>query len=129
MKSSKLHWNRRREARHRCDYKSIVWARQGKMNSSRGWLNDQSWSGLSFVTLNRITPRTGEELEIAVGPYSDKTPCRVVRVEQTHNGRKLVGCEKDVPGGIFTQNRPKKRNIQNVRVPRDRSVNTHALAV
>jgi hypothetical protein len=118
MKSRKLKWNRRREPRQHCDYKSVAWSKEGKKSVNRGWLNDQSWSGLSFYVPSCTRPTVGDEIELMTRPHGDKTCCRVVRLAETEDERTLIGCQKDVPGAVVTPREPKRRIIENVRVPK-----------
>ena len=121
MSPRKLYWNRRREQRHRCDFRSIKWIKQGNNNMSRGWLNDQSWSGLSFITASPHRPQIGEDIELSTKSHGDRTCCRVVRVEELEDDRAVIGCQKDVPGNVILQDRPKRKIIENVRVPKNHS--------
>lgn len=121
MKTGQLHWNRRREARHHCDFKTITWFRNGTHRTRRGWLNDQSWSGLSFIVPAQARPSVGDEIELAAQTRGDRTACRVVRITPAEDHRTIVGCEKDIPGQILLERKPKRRVVQNVRTPKFRT--------
>ncbi len=121
MKTSRLHWNRRREARHDCDYKTISWIRSGARRIHRGWLNDQSWSGLSFVVPVEAGPSVGDEIELSAKSRGEKTPCKVVRITPVEENRSIVGCKKEVPGQALRERKPKRRAVKKLRASLSRT--------
>ena len=115
MATRKLKLNRRKEGRHLCPYNGITWRREGEDKQSRGWLNDISNGGLSFVPDRKSRPRIGDDLELNINSQGEQLQCKVVRIERLEGNKLLVGCEKDTPGKVINPRSPKQRAITRMR--------------
>jgi hypothetical protein len=60
---------------------------------SRGWMNDVSASGMSFVTNVRNRPKVGDEVEVIHAADGDTLVCRVVRIQFLESALARVGCQ------------------------------------
>ena len=54
---------RRREPRAETDH-TIRWKRPGRIEDQKGWMLDESSSGLGFLVAARSAPRVGDRLHI-----------------------------------------------------------------
>lgn len=97
MAGSRLYENRRRESRYYFDSGTpIAWRpdRPGRRRA-KGWLNDVSDSGLSFLAAQQRRPKIGET--VCVHDHRGGPPllCRVVRLTGGPGEWVVVGCARD----------------------------------
>ena len=91
-----LIWNRRTDDRAPCCGERLVWKLERSRRSRRGWLNDVSSHGVSFLIEQRRTPREGETVEVRTDRRSEPISCKVVRVTLAGSDLALVACERAV---------------------------------
>jgi len=93
--SPDLIWERREEARVHCCGERLLWKGERGKRSRKGWLNDVSASGVSFLIEQRRIPNAGESVEIRTGSRSVPTAYRVVRITPEGSDLALVACERE----------------------------------
>jgi len=87
-------WDRRESLRARCCGERLRWRAEGARRAQRGWLNDVSISGLSFLIERDREPHAGEIVEVITDPRADAIECTVIRVTGEGSDLSLVACER-----------------------------------
>jgi hypothetical protein len=94
-------WNRRAEARHYCFGHRLAWRKDaGEYRRRKGWMNDVSPSGMSFLVEAGRQPHVGDAIEVSQ-PESGGRLYHVVRVHPLEGKLALIGCRRD-PGSRAT---------------------------
>lgn len=86
-------WNRRRENRRDCTGELIQWSRHEDEQVQRGWLNNQSSSGLSFMSEYGDLPRKGEAIDIE-SDNERKVKWTVTRTRPLNQRLALIACAR-----------------------------------
>ena len=92
--SEQLIWDRRGSERVRCCGERLLWKGENARRNRRGWLNDVSAQGVSFLIEQRRKPNEGETVEVRTDKYGDPMSCRVTRVTTEGADLALVACER-----------------------------------
>ncbi len=92
--TSNLIWERRHDTRVHCCGERVAWKSERSRRSRKGWLNDVSRLGVSFLIESRRSPSEGETLELRTDKRSEPIAYRVVRVTPEGEDLALVGCER-----------------------------------
>ncbi len=92
--AEQLIWNRRGSERVRCCGERLMWKSENARRNRRGWLNDVSEKGVSFLIEQRRKPNEGETVEVRTDKHGDPMSCRVIRVTTEGADLALVACER-----------------------------------
>jgi len=92
--SEQLIWNRRGSERVRCCGERLLWKGENARRNRRGWLNDVSAQGVSFLIEQRRKPVEGETVEVRTDKHGDPMSYRVIRVTPEGVDLALVACER-----------------------------------
>jgi|GEM_PF-6795111 len=90
-----LIWNRRSHDRVHCCGERVSWKSDRSRKNRRGWLNDVSTQGVSFLIEQRREPTEGDAVEIRTDRRSEPIVCKVVRVTPEGVDLALVACERE----------------------------------
>ncbi len=90
-----LIWNRRVNERVRCCGERLLWKGENARRNRRGWLNDVSAQGVSFLIEQRRKPSEGETVEVRTDKHGDPMSYRVTRVTPEGMDLALVACERE----------------------------------
>jgi hypothetical protein len=86
--------DRRADERVRCCGERMVWKREQSRRNRKGWLNDVSVRGVSFLIDQRRQPCAGEMVEVRTDRHSDPLSFTVKRVTPEGEDLALVACER-----------------------------------
>lgn len=86
---------RRANDRVRCCGERLVWKRERSRRNMKGWLNDISLKGVSFLIEQRRTPSEGETVEVRTDRRSEPMSFTVMRVSPEGADLALVACERE----------------------------------
>jgi hypothetical protein len=92
--SPRLIWNRRSNDRVHCCGERLAWRSERSRRSRKGWLNDVSAEGVSFLIEQRRTPSEGETVEVRTDRRAEPISCRVVRITPQGLDLALVACRR-----------------------------------
>lgn len=92
--SPKLIWNRRTNERVHCCGERLAWKSERSRRTRKGWLNDVSAEGVSFLIENSRAPSEGETVEVRTDRRGEPLSCRVVRITPEGSDLALVACER-----------------------------------
>lgn len=112
MSKKNMKWERRKEQRKQCDYKHIFYSVAENGRKGVGWLNDQSLSGISFVTLSRQHLNWGQDLKICFPGTERLLSCKIVRISKLDKSRYVIGCKKEVPGEVILPGKPRRKIVE-----------------
>ncbi|MCB9837891.1 MAG: PilZ domain-containing protein [Phycisphaeraceae bacterium] len=94
-------WERREHPRVNCCGERLRWKIESARRTRKGWLNDVSTNGMSFLIEQRRAPGAGETLEVRNGQRSEPLRFRVVRTAPEGSDLALVACERtDAPATL-----------------------------
>jgi len=92
--TSNLIWERRDSARVHCCGERLLWKPEQGRRARKGWLNDVSRRGVSFLIELRRSPSAGETVEVRTDKRSEPITYTVVRVTPEGEDLALVACER-----------------------------------
>lgn len=93
-------WNRRTSMRVPCCGERLEWKPEGRRRARRGWLNDVSDGGVSFLTEQKRTPCAGQTVEVSTDRNGEPMLCEVVRVIPEGEDLALVACRRSVASAV-----------------------------
>lgn len=86
------HDERRVSFRVHCCGERLAWKPEQTRRSRKGWLNDVSPEGVSFLIEQRRAPNAGDTVEVRTDPQRQPMRCTVVRITQEGDDLALVAC-------------------------------------
>ena len=78
----------------RCCGEPLAWKPEHGRRSRKGWLNDYSSQGVSFLIEQRRKPSEGETVEVRTDRRGEPIAFTVVRVTPEGSDLALVACER-----------------------------------
>lgn len=93
--AEQLTLERRACERVRCCGERLLWKGETTRRSRRGWLNDVSPEGVSFLIEQRRKLSEGETVEVRTDKHGDPMSCKVVRVTRESPELMLVACVRE----------------------------------
>lgn len=88
-------FDRRTTERVRCCGERLVWKTERSRRSRKGWLNDISKLGVSFLIEQRRSPSEGESLEVRTDRRGEPMLFTVKRITPEGADLALVACERE----------------------------------
>jgi hypothetical protein len=87
--------DRRANERVRCCGERLMWKSEQSRRNRKGWLNDISTQGVSFLIDQRRTPSEGESLEVRTDKRGEPMIFTVKRVTPEGDDLALVACVRE----------------------------------